>query len=380
MGTTARDTFFAPAEREDQQRITEQRKTLESSEFLNRVLSRSPWMFLILNDKRQIIYSNASMVSYLGYSSMEELMGFRPGETIECIHADEGPSGCGTSEKCRYCGVVQTILKGRKSEEPVTGDAIILFRKDGRVMQGEFRITSMNFEWKGEQFNMLTFNDISIEKRKEQLERIFFHDILNKAGTLSQMVELMRVQVPEVGDNPVFELLERGVDEFVQDIYYQQKLHLAEAGKLEVNPVEVRVHSLVKTVIEDYSVHALMKSIKVKESISGTNENIVTDIVLIRRILGNLLKNAIEATEKNGTIEISFEQKDKNAVFSVNNPGEIHDSIKDQIFARSVSTKGIGRGIGTYSIKLFTEQFLNGKTWFTSSNEEGTTFYISLPV
>jgi sensor histidine kinase regulating citrate/malate metabolism len=54
--------------------------------------------------------------------------------------------------------------------------------------------------------------------------------------------------------------------------------------------------------------------------------------------------------------------------------------IQLQIFQRSFSTKGSGRGLGTYSIKLLTEQYLHGKAWFTSNEVEGTTFFASIPI
>jgi sensor histidine kinase regulating citrate/malate metabolism len=50
-----------------------------------------------------------------------------------------------------------------------------------------------------------------------------------------------------------------------------------------------------------------------------------------------------------------------------------------QIFQRSFSTKGTGRGIGTYSVKLLTEKYLQGEVSFISTKEFGTTFYITIP-
>jgi sensor histidine kinase regulating citrate/malate metabolism len=50
-----------------------------------------------------------------------------------------------------------------------------------------------------------------------------------------------------------------------------------------------------------------------------------------------------------------------------------------QLFQRSFSTKGEGRGLGTYSIKLLTERILNGKVSFTSSMDDGTTFRVLIP-
>ncbi|MCX6911436.1 MAG: ATP-binding protein [Verrucomicrobia bacterium] len=54
-------------------------------------------------------------------------------------------------------------------------------------------------------------------------------------------------------------------------------------------------------------------------------------------------------------------------------------SVQLQVFNRSFSTKGSGRGLGTYSVKLLTERYLKGKAGFTTSKEGGTTFFIILP-
>ncbi len=54
------------------------------------------------------------------------------------------------------------------------------------------------------------------------------------------------------------------------------------------------------------------------------------------------------------------------------------DDVRLQIFQRSFSTKGGGRGIGTYSMKLLTEKYLHGEIHFTSTNPKGTTFYIEI--
>ena len=55
-------------------------------------------------------------------------------------------------------------------------------------------------------------------------------------------------------------------------------------------------------------------------------------------------------------------------------------NVQLQVFQRSFSTKGPGRGIGTYSMKLFAEQYLKGKIWFTTEKSTGTTFYFSIPL
>jgi sensor histidine kinase regulating citrate/malate metabolism len=52
--------------------------------------------------------------------------------------------------------------------------------------------------------------------------------------------------------------------------------------------------------------------------------------------------------------------------------------IQLQVFQRSCSTKGDGRGTGTYSIRLLSS-YLLGAASFSSTPEEGTTFHVTLP-
>jgi sensor histidine kinase regulating citrate/malate metabolism len=62
----------------------------------------------------------------------------------------------------------------------------------------------------------------------------------------------------------------------------------------------------------------------------------------------------------------------------VRNDTIIPENVKMQLFQRSFSTKGQGRGIGTYSIKLLTENYLKGKVSFISNETERTVFSVVL--
>jgi len=90
--------------------------------------------------------------------------------------------------------------------------------------------------------------------------------------------------------------------------------------------------------------------------------------------------NAAEATPDQGSVSIICQNKPGVVVFSIHNIGAIPDGIQLQIFQRSFSTKGNGRGLGTYSMKLFGENYLQGKVYFTSDEKEGTRFTIELPI
>ena len=92
-----------------------------------------------------------------------------------------------------------------------------------------------------------------------------------------------------------------------------------------------------------------------------------------------MLVNALEATPAGGNVVGGLRREGDFAVFWVRNDAVMPDNVRVQIFKRSFSTKGEGRGLGTYSIKLLTENYLGGEVGFASSREEGTTFWVRLP-
>jgi signal transduction histidine kinase len=53
--------------------------------------------------------------------------------------------------------------------------------------------------------------------------------------------------------------------------------------------------------------------------------------------------------------------------------------VQLQIFHRYFSTRGEGRGLGTWGMKLLAEEYLGGRVSFSTSPESGTTFSLTLP-
>jgi len=111
------------------------------------------------------------------------------------------------------------------------------------------------------------------------------------------------------------------------------------------------------------------------------DRTINTDLFLLIRILTNMVTNALEAVGEGDEIKLWVEQEEDNLKFCVWNKTAIPEDVSLRIFQRHFSTKQkIGRGIGTYSMKLFGEQYLKGNVDFTTSASEGTVFYLRLPV
>lgn len=106
---------------------------------------------------------------------------------------------------------------------------------------------------------------------------------------------------------------------------------------------------------------------------------IVTAARLLGRVLGNMIKNGLEAIPQGQTVTVRCVESGANVVLSVHNPGLMPAEIQAQVFQRSFSTKAkSGRGIGTHRMKLLGERYLGGKVAFRSDEAAGTTFSITL--
>lgn len=110
-------------------------------------------------------------------------------------------------------------------------------------------------------------------------------------------------------------------------------------------------------------------------------DSIVTDRSLLMRVMGNMIKNALEAEPAGAVIPIGADRvvEDGGWALWVRNPTVIRRTVQLQVFQRSFSTKGEWRGLGTYSTRLLTERFLKGKASFTSAEGTGTEFRITIP-
>jgi len=94
----------------------------------------------------------------------------------------------------------------------------------------------------------------------------------------------------------------------------------------------------------------------------------------------NMAKNALEAITNGEEVILKAATSGGKIIFSTYNPGHIPEDIQLQIFHRTFSTKGENRGLGTYSMKMHAEKYLNGKIYFRSNTGKGTTFYCELPL
>ncbi len=375
MSNNTIETYFAPAERLDFDKVKLQAlKILDSPEF-KKFTDAIPDIFMILNNKRQVVFTNSRLEEFLGKNHSDDMYGKRPGEILNCIHAHETSGGCGTSESCSMCGAVNAILCGLRGEYSIQECRIAA--NDG-IDALDLKVWTSPYVVDGENYTVFAVQDISNEKRRDVLERIFFHDIINTAGGLKGLAEIIKDSPEDVNEfkDIIYSLTESLVDEITS----QRQLLQAERNELALNISEVNSLLLISEVSGYYQNHYVADGKHIQINNRAVSIDFHTDETLAKRVIGNILKNALEASPMDSTITLNATvEADGFVVVAVNNPTFMPREIQLQMFQRSFSTKGTGRGLGTYSMKLLMEKYLGGKITFTSSENEGTTFFAAFP-
>jgi len=214
--------------------------------------------------------------------------------------------------------------------------------------------------------------------RRRTLEKIFFHDILNLTGSVRGFTELLlEEQVPP--GKEIYEMIHQAADKALNEIEAQRTLANAEKNDLVVEKAPIESKMLLELVADLYRHHRVARGKTIE--INPHSENILfkSDQTLLVRILGNLVKNALEATADGGNVRVGCALAGNRVSFRVHNQGVIPREIQKRIFREPTLTKANGRGLGTYSIRILSE-YLNGDVTFTCDPQNGTTFRVSFPL
>jgi nitrogen-specific signal transduction histidine kinase len=371
-------THFVQQDKTSKKQIFKEYGLAGAEKFFTEVFGAMTGLGAILDKNRQIIYANNEFLALFGIKSAESILGKAPGEVISCLNTSEELSECGSTNACSYCGIINTFLESKSTGRKTSREAQISSIIDGKHKNFDMNIISAPVSFNGDIFYVMILQDISEAKRRAVLERIFFHDLLNSVGGLYGLLTVLKEETSPEQSRRLINLSEEASRNIIEEILVQRQIRAAESGDLSVNIESVNSIELLDSAIHKIGFHRAGKESLIIRDEKSADFNIETDKILLQRVIINLLKNAMEATEPGETVSTGINDKCDKIVFWVKNNQTIPDDIKLQLFHRSFSTKGTGRGLGTYSIRLLTENFLRGKVTFTSSEEEGTIFYIEL--
>jgi hypothetical protein len=184
------DSFYDSPERSSNEEILAEILAFKQNALMNQLLEGFPELAVILNKNRQIVAFNSQALKIFKADSYLDIVGKRVGEAIYCIHHNEMEGGCGTSQFCKECGAAQAIKKSNDLNIPAQNECRIIIKNDDKEFSLDLAVHTNPIEINEKPYTLFAIKDIAHEKRRDALEKIFFHN----ENVISEQIQLQLFQ------------------------------------------------------------------------------------------------------------------------------------------------------------------------------------------
>ncbi|MCK5286054.1 MAG: PAS domain-containing protein [Candidatus Pacebacteria bacterium] len=337
-------------------------------------------VFVVDKDKKITIFNNiAEQIS--GFNK-EDVLGKNYLDILKFIHEKDRTPNNDFIEKAFSLGKIQMmknhtlLIKKDKSEVPVADSSAPIKDSAGNIIGC-----------------IVVFRDATAERKAEQIKSDFVsiasHQLRTPLTGIQWVTERLlkhSTALPEKEQQYIkdINLSSKRLSTLVDSLLNVSRI---EGGKITIKPEKIELIDFIKSYLTETNPLTEAKNISLKFNTHPENLEILTDRSGIRNIVQSLVSNAIEYTPENGNIEVSVEDnvekdsflfkiKDTGIGIPSKNQATIFDKFTRGENAQQVKTDGTGFGL--YITKQ-TVDLLGGKIRFESIENEGTTFFVTLP-
>jgi two-component system sensor histidine kinase/response regulator len=253
-------------------------------------------------------------------------------------------------------------------------------------VQAALKLVQMRAELKGSYDLLRRQRDdlMRLQLQKERLSEFLVHDLKNPVATMDLHAQLL-LQEPNLSDLARESALAIREDAraLVRLLLNLLDVSKSEEGALVPQIGMVELRPLVADVMHGFELKARTVGVDVAASVEV--ERMRADPDLLRRVLENLLDNALRHAPKQTVVRLSVRDADDAVEFAVADAGSgVPAEMRDQIFDRFVqlqSGKGTatrtGRGLGLAFCKVAVEAH-RGRIWIEDGNP-GAVFRLRFP-
>lgn len=238
------------------------------------------------------------------------------------------------------------------------------------------------------------FQDITerykIEKEKDNFLSIAAHQLRTPLTgirwTIESLLDGDAGKINEQAREWLRQILENNqrLISLVNDLLDVSRINM---GKSKEEPVLINVCKTVKEAVDSLMGLAKERQVAVSyESVCKINPEIKSGPKNLFHSLENLISNAIKYTPPGGSVKVGVEHKENKIIISVADngigiPASDHSKVFNKFFrsANAMLKETEGSGLGLNVVKSFVDES-GGKIWFESRENEGTTFFLELPV
>ncbi|RFZ84843.1 GHKL domain-containing protein [Mucilaginibacter terrenus] len=220
-------------------------------------------------------------------------------------------------------------------------------------------------------------------KEKDRILRTVAHDLRNPIGGIASLTAMMAEDEYTDDQKELINLVkETSVNslELINEI-----LEATNLSSVPLNLERVDINSLVNNSVELLRFKAAEKNQQILLEPLDKPMDLLISREKIWRVISNLISNAIKFSPTGETISVKLTEDGHQVVISVRDNGiGIPETLKDQVFNMFTSAQRTGTegeksfGLGLSICRQIMEKH-KGKIWFQSNEQQGTTFFISLP-
>jgi PAS domain S-box-containing protein len=206
------------------------------------------------------------------------------------------------------------------------------------------------------------------------------HDIRNPLQTISGELYLTKTEVAALPDSDSKQNLMESMKVISEQLAYINKIvaDLQDFARTSLpNFEDIALERTVNEIMETVSVPG---DIRVSVAVMANFPKFKSDLTYLKRILINLITNAVQAMPNGGVLSITATFDCKVATLCVRDTGHgIPLDAQNKIFKPLFTTKSKGQGLGLAVVKKLTDA-LGGHIRFESAVGKGTCFIVELPL
>ena len=260
--------------------------------------------------------------------------------------------------------------------------------RDGRelhIAAAATRLTGAGSAYEG---NVLVLDDVTplIRAQKvaawREVARRLAHEIKNPLTPIQLSAERLRRKLSDL-DAPRADLVQECTTTIIGEVEALKSLvdEFSQFARMPApRAVPADLHQLLNDTLSLYN--DLFTDVVFERRFDDALPQVRIDPEQMRRVVINLVDNAIEAMNRNGTIVLETAHEPSNnivrLVVSDNGPG-IPASEREKLFLPYYSTKGRGSGLGLAIVRRIVAEH-GGSIDATDNTPQGTRFTIELPV
>lgn len=227
-----------------------------------------------------------------------------------------------------------------------------------------------------------------LEELRRDLISMIVHDLKSPLSGIMGSVDYLLENLDQLDRDNKLKLL--ALSRRSSEDLYQMIQNLLDVAKMEEGKLQLRLElaspvSLLEECVENFGIHARRESKQIVRDFAIDLAPVWMDVPLIRRVLQNLVSNAVRHTNENGVITLQASEENGNLKVTVRDDGEgIPEEYRERIFDKFVQAERkrvhvrSGTGLGLTFCKM-TIELHGGKIFVESEVGSGSSFHFTLP-